>query len=147
MADKTVVDAWVSRLQAYLDTNPVVRPEGGDWPLIKPNEGGQTPNDGGSYITLQFPIGSEDMITAGGSPGNRLMREEGVGRIIVSVPRAQGQDVALDMINGLRGEFRYQEFSGIRTFGASPATDNNATADGAWWVLSTSIPYWFDFAA
>ena len=147
MASSEVIDAVVARLQTFLATNPVARPEGSVWPLIKPDEESAPPSDGGSFISLQFPAGSEDMITAGGSIGHRLVREVGVIRLIVSVPQGNGQSIGLAMINALRGQFRYAEFSVVRTFGASPAVNNNDNDNGAWWVLSSAITYWFDFTA
>lgn len=143
MADVAVVAAVSARLSAA----KVLRADGTPAPILDPNKDTQPPADGQSYITLQFPVGTEDMITAGGSVGNRLVREEGTIRLVVSTPRGDGQLAANTMIETLRALFRFKEFAGVRTFGASPAVDNDSSATGAWWVLSTSIPYWFDFAA
>lgn len=147
MADEAVVAAVTSKLEAFLATNPVPRPDNSAWPFIGPNSDADTPADGGAFITLQFPIASENMVTAGGSTGNRLVREEGAIRLVASIPRGNGQDLGLQMIGALRVAFRFQDFSGVRTFGASPAVNNNDNDNGAYWVLSTSIPYWFDFTA
>ena len=136
MAQQAVVDAVVAKLQAAWNTTSI----------ILPNQQGDTPGDGSAFVSVQFPVAKETFI-AMAAVGSRLMREEGTIRIVVSVPRGQGLDLGLQYCGTLAALFRLQTFSGIVCFAASPPVDNDSGDNGAYWVLSTSIAYQFDFFA
>jgi len=136
MAQQAVVDAVVARLQANWTTTAV----------ILSNEDPNPPADGSAFVTLQFPVGRETFIGMA-AVGSRTMRETGTIRLVVAVPRGLGLDTGLGYCGTLAALFRLQTFSGVVCFEASPPVDNNSDINGAYWVLSTSISYQFDFFA
>jgi hypothetical protein len=137
MAQQAVVDAVIARLNANWTTTSVFVPN---------DPRGDTPADGSPFVSVQFPTATETFI-AMAAVGSRLVREAGTARIVVSVPRGQGLDLGLGYCGTLAALFRLQTFSGVVCFEASPPFDNDSGDNGAYWVLSTSISYQFDFFA
>jgi hypothetical protein len=136
MAQQAVVDAVVARLQVGWTTTSI----------ILPNQQGDTPADGSAFVSLQFPVARETFIGMA-AVGSRAIRETGAFRLVVCVQRGSGIDVALGYSATLAALFRLQTFSGVVCFEASPPADNDADAIGAYWVMSTSVSYQFDFFA
>jgi hypothetical protein len=126
----------VARLQANWNTTAI----------ILPNEDPAPPADGSAFVSVQFPVGRETFIGMA-AVGSRTMREEGTIRIVVSIPRGAGLDTGLGYCGTLAALFRLVTFSGVVCFEASPAVDNDSGDNGAYWVLSSSVRYQFDFFA
>lgn len=137
MAQQAVVDAVVARLQAGWTTTQIFQPN---------DKNGDTPGDGSAFVSVQFPTAVETFI-AMAAVGSRTMRETGTIRIVVSVLRGTGLDTGLGYCGTLAALFRLQTFSGVVCFAASPPIDNDSGDNGAYWVLSTSVSYQFDFNA
>jgi len=114
--------------------------------LITPNSTSETPTDGSSFLTVQYPVANSEQVGLA-SVGNRNYREEGVIRLVLSVPRGQGNAQALTWCETLRTLFRGASFSGVRCWEASPPVENNDNEDGQYYVLSVSVPYYFDVIA
>ena len=134
MAGKPVVDA----VEAYLQANWTATP------IIGVNLVGDTPADGSAFLTLQYPVAKETFIGMA-SVGARTFREDGVVRLVLSVPRAQGQGQALAWIETLRDLFRAQTLPGPVIFReCSPAVTDNSNDSGAYWVMSFAAVYYFD---
>ncbi len=135
MASKAVVDA----VEAFISS----------WPRaseITANTTGEPPADGSPWYVVQYPVGTEAHIGMA-SVGNRSFREMGTIRIVLSIPRGQGQGQGLAWLDELRALFRAAQFGGVTCFAASPPINNDANDQGAYWVLSSSIPYYFDIFA
>ncbi len=107
--------------------------------------------DDSLWVALEFPGGSEEIISMG-DPGNNLYREFGVINVHVLVPSGSGATEALTAIESIRVLFRGAEFGTdpnfVRCYGADPATTSDrispATIEGQWYIMSCSIDYTFD---
>jgi hypothetical protein len=136
MAGKVVVDAAVARLKA-------------NWTLcaiVEDDTTGQGTGDGSPYVTLEFPVSTEEQITVG-APGANVFRERGVIRIKLVSPTGQGLSQPTDWIDQLRALFRGKQFSGVTTFAPSPGVIDNTNYIGGKFVLSSAVPYYFDLFA
>ena len=137
MANQAVVAAVCARLQANWFATSLVLPN---------DKNAQPPSDDSDFVTVQFPVGLETFIGMA-AVGSRAMRETGAIRLVVSVARGEGLDIGLGYCATLAGLFRLQTFSGIVCFEVSPPIDNDASGKGAYWVLSISARYQYDFLA
>jgi len=107
--------------------------------------------DDALWVALEFPGGSEEIISMG-DPGNNLYREFGVINVHVLVPSGSGATEALTAIESIRVLFRGAEFGTdpnfVRCYGADPATTSDrispATLEGQWYIITSSIDYTFD---
>jgi len=107
--------------------------------------------DDSLWVALEFPGGSEEIISMG-DPGNNLYREFGVINVHVLVPSGSGATEALTAIESIRLLFRGAEFGTdpnfVRCYGADPATTSDrispATIEGQWYIMTSSIDYTFD---
>ncbi len=113
---------------------------------ITANTMGDPPADGSAWYVVQYPVATELHIGMA-SVGNRSFREMGTIRIVLSIPRGQGQAQGLGWLDELRALFRAAQFGGVTCFAPSPPINNDANDQGAYWVLSSSIPYYFDLFA
>lgn len=133
MASKLVVDAVENRLAAMWSHTPV----------IGLNTVGETPADGTSFLTVQYPVATEEPASVG-SPGSNVFREEGGFWLVLSVPRGQGLGVPMTWIDELRAMFRAKQFGGVNCVGASPAYQDDNIENGAYVRLSSVITYYAD---
>lgn len=118
-------------------------------PVFYPNEGVDTPSDGTQFLSIQYPVSSEECVGLGGV-GHRTFRERGTIRIVLSVPRGldkDGMNAALVLIESMRGLLRAQIFGGVTCEEASPPVSNDDNDAGAYWKLSFAVPYYFDIFA
>lgn len=136
MAGKAVVDAVSARLAANWTTTPIVDADTTD--------GG--PGDGTAYVTIEYPVATENQITIG-SPGNNVFRETGVFRIVLNAPSGQAIGQAVDWIDQIRAIFRSKQFGNVTTFAPSPGIVNNSNYQGGRFVMSCAVPYQFDLFA
>lgn len=141
MASKLVVDAVNARLLA-------------NWThctIVPPNQQASAPdnNTDGSpaaFLSVQYPIPREDHITLG-QPGQRLFRESGSIRFVLSIPRGVGLDTGGLWVEDLRNLFRAAQFGGITCEAASPAGTDGSNADGGYFLMRVIVPYWVDILA
>lgn len=119
-------------------------------PVVGPNQETLVPNDGSAFLVLEFPpVGDETQITIG-AQGTRIFREEGAILLTLCIPLGVGLNPTatpyLAEFDALRAAFRGQQFSGVNTLGASPAHENGESDKGAYYEVSTAIPYYFDLS-
>lgn len=137
MARQEVVAAVTARLAANWSTTPIVLPN---------DTQAQPPSDGSAFVSVQFPVADAQIIGMAAA-GARPLRETGAIRLVVSVPRGDGLTTGLTYCEQLAALFRLQTFSGVVCFEAKPPIDNDSSDNGAYWVLSISIIYQFDYLA
>lgn len=136
MASQAVFAAVMTRLEANWDETPITDANGG----------GRVPARNTPFLSVEFPIASEQQLTVG-APGHNVFREEGAFRIVLSVPIGHKLTPFNGWIDTLRTVFRAQSFGGVETWGAAPAITNARSANGAYYELSFAVPYRFDFFA
>ena len=139
MASKAVIDA----VGAYLGTTWQAS-DGTNLTVIAANTLGEAP--AAPFLQVQYPVASERHVGMAGV-GNRVFREEGAIRVVMTVTRGLGQTKAVGWCDELRSLFRAQQFGGVTTYSPSPAVDNDQNDAGAYWVLSFSVPYFYDLFA
>lgn len=121
----------------------------GGWtncPVPDINTVGETPADGSAFLTVQYPVSTEEHVGLG-QVGQRVFREEGAIRFVLSVPRGQGIDQATQWADQLRVLFRAAEFSGVTCEAASPAAFDDSNDNGDYFILRVIVPYFYDLAA
>ena len=138
MASLAVVTAVQTRLAANWTATPIVGP----------NQETLVPDDGSAFLVLEFPpVGDENQITIG-AQGTRIFREEGAILLTLCIPLGVGLNPTatpwLTEFDALRAAFRGQSFSNVNTLGASPAHENGESDKGAYFELSTAIPFYAD---
>lgn len=136
MASKAVMDAFRARLEATWTDTPIV-------PADRVASG---PGDGQAYVTLDYPVAREEQITIG-APGSNVFRETGVARLVLNSPSGAGIDQPFARMDALRALFRGKQFSGVTTFAPSPAIENKSSYQAGRYVLSATVPYYFDLFA
>ena len=130
MALKLVVDAVEARLAAGWSRCPVV----------SVNLNKKPPPDGSAHLVVQYPAASSRPISIG-APGANIYREEGAFRILVNMPKGDGQEQGLQWADELAALFRGRRFGGVETFApSSPALDDRNDA-GNFFQLSIAVPY------
>ena len=118
--------------------------DGTNFAVIASNTLGEAPAP--PFLQVQFPVASERHVGMAGV-GNRVFREDGAIRIVMTVKRGLGQADAVGWCDELRVLFRAKQFGGVTTYSPSPAVDNDQNDVGAYWVLSFSVPYFYDLFA
>ncbi|MCW6509821.1 phage tail terminator-like protein [Lichenifustis flavocetrariae] len=136
MASQAVFDAVMARLEANWDQTPITDANGG----------GCVPARNTPFLSVEFPIANEEQLTVG-SPRHNVFREEGAFRIVLSVPIGHRLTPFNAWVDALRSVFRGQTFAGVTTWGAAPSITNARSVNGAYYELSFSVPYRFDFLA
>lgn len=135
MASGAVHDAVMARLAGFTAA-----------PVHGPNTLREPPADGGPYVLVMYPAGSETQASIG-SPGSNRFREEGAIRFVVHVPRDEGIARAHALGDALRGLFRNYRSGALQCFEATPVTTNEDLDDEAYFIVSTSVAYEFDILA
>lgn len=135
MASKAVHDAVIALIEGAW---------GNTTPIIKPNQEGETPTDGGAFLTIQFPVATEEHIGMA-AVGNRTFRENGAIRLVLSTPRGEGIDQALTRIETLRNALRANDsVPHLKLLFPSPAFLDDGNDSGSYFVLSSVCEYYFD---
>lgn len=135
MALSAVAAAFAARLQANWTRCPVRELGSLD---------GDTPDDAGTFIVMQFPVSNSEQISFG-SPGSNVYRDEGAFRLVLVCERAPGfLPVALQWIDELAALFRGKTFDGVRTYAPSQPVIDDRNEDGPYYRLSFSVPYEHD---
>jgi len=111
-------------------------------PVDPPNQGGLPP--AAPFLDVQYPVAKEDQISIG-SPGAQLWRETGTIRFVLSIAPGSGADWAVAWMDELRALFRGKQFASVNTWAPSPCVIDNRNTVGGFWLLSFSVPYYFDF--
>ena len=112
----------------------------GAFPFYDENDAAPAPAT--QYVTIEYPVATEDRITIGAKPA--VYRERGTIRFILRVLVADGVDAALASADTLRAFFREQQFGGVETFGASPVLMNPQNRKGSFYSLPFVVTYKFD---
>lgn len=136
MASKSVMDAFKAQLAANWATTVIVPDD----------QVASGPADGSAYVTLEYPVAKEEQITIG-APGNNMWRESGIARIVLNAPSGSGTDQPFLWMDQLRAIFRGKQFAGVTTYAPSPGIENASNYEAGRFVMSSAVPYYFDFAA
>lgn len=136
MAGKAVVDAVSAMLAANWSTTAI----------IDDDSSGQGTGDGSPYVTIEYPVSVENQITIG-APGNNVFRESGAFRIVLVSPTGTGLNQPLAWIDQIRAIFRSVHFNNITTFAPSPGVIDNSDYAGGKFIVSSSVPYIYNFYA
>jgi hypothetical protein len=132
MAHKDVVDAVHARVGTAWSGLPVLR--------LNDNSV-QRPSDGSAFIQVQFPASRTERLPI----NERLYREVGGFRFVISGKSGNGLSDVLTWAEGLAALFRDQEFDGVRCqVPGSPFLDDS-NDDGLYFVCSLVVPYEFQF--
>ena len=133
MSLKLVVDAVEARLSASFSKCPV----------YGVNKQGETPDNGGPFVQVSYPVANGEQLTVG-VPGANSYRETGAFRLEVNARRGKGVADGLAWADELAALFRGREFGGVQTFApSSPSIDDRNDA-GNYFKLSIAIPYQAD---
>jgi hypothetical protein len=136
MASKLVMDAVEARL-ATAWTHTVI---------VTPNTNAGAPPDGGAFLSVQYPVASEEQMSIG-APGANVFREEGVARFIIHVPTGEGRTGWDEKVDALRAAFRgkvLDDDGHIRTYEASPPIANDENDEGNYYAMSFGVRYTAD---
>ncbi len=136
MASLAVINAVKARITASYSDSIV----------FHPNESFVPPSDGAAFITVQYPIASEEQ-TSFGAPGNNVFREEGVVRFVIAVPAGTGIEGAAGIAATLRTLFRSARFDGVRCYAPTSLVFNDQADEGNYCRGSIAVPYDFDIFA
>lgn len=113
-------------------------------PVYGPNTTTETPQDGSSFIIVQYPYARAQQMSFG-DPGNNNWRDEGAFRFVIHVPWGEGIDEGSAWADELAAMFRGRDFAVFKTWAPSaPATDDRNSAAN-YYVLSIAVPYWHDY--
>jgi len=133
MASASVVAAVEARLAANWANCTV----------LELNGPGDTPTDGSAFLTVQYPVANEQHIGLG-QVGQRVFRESGGIRFVLSIPRGDGLTQGLGWADDLRNLFRAAQFGGVNCIAASPPFLNDSNDDGQYFKLSVVVEYYAD---
>ncbi len=127
MASKYVEDA----ISAYLASN---------WsttPILTENEQAEAPEDGSSFIILQFPAANIRRL----STGTRHYREEGGFRILINVPRGEGTATIRSYGQTLATLFRDVRISGVNCRAPSEPYTDDESDRGNYFTGALVVPF------
>lgn len=134
MARKGLMDAVSARLGADWHGAPIYGVNGGKW---------GPPEDGSSFVAVQYPFNSARQLTFG-APGANVWREEGGIRFVLALEPGTGDDVGFTWADEIAALFRGKEFDGVQCFApTSPVIDDDNDI-GSYFVLTFVVPYQFD---
>lgn len=131
MPKKAVVDAVEARLQERFTACPV----------FGINLQGETPEDGSTFVQVQYPVASTSPMDLAGS----YYREEGAIRFIVNAQRGAETAAGLTLADDLAALFRNKKFGGVQTFAPTSPVIDDRNEEGMYFALSFAVPYQFDF--
>ncbi|MFC5421036.1 phage tail terminator-like protein [Bosea eneae] len=104
------------------------------------NDQETTPGDGSAFVTVQFPFSE----TKRWPLGQRMYREEGRFRLVMSVPTGTGKAALRTWGEELSALFRDVSFNGVTCQApGSPATIDDG--EGGYHVAAFTCPYHFTF--
>jgi len=116
-------------------------------PITEANKAGGLPADGSAFLTVQYPVADEEMMTIG-APGANVFRDSGGARIVLSIPSGKGtNDVSAPWetrLDALRAALRSKNTNGLITWEPSPVTYDSSSDDGAYFELTFAIEYQVD---
>lgn len=134
MASAAVMSAVKVRLDAFWTHTPI----------FYPNEGAEPPQDGSTFLAVQYPVGGEHAASMG-APGANVQRETGTIRFVLKI--RSGADVIAFAVwlDDLRTHFRHETFGPVRTFSASPGVLDDRADNGGYYALSAAVEFEADF--
>lgn len=101
-----------------------------------------TPPDADAFLMTQYPV-----VNAEKPVIDRLFREVGGIRFVLSVRRGIGQAQGLAWADQLAALFREVKFSGIQCWQPSPPIVDDNNEEGDWVLYAVIVPYWFEFTS
>ncbi|MBS7696268.1 MULTISPECIES: phage tail terminator-like protein [unclassified Chelatococcus] len=133
MPSRSVANAVEARLTALWTRCPV----------FDINDEAIGPEDGSSYLEVQYPVANREQITIG-APGGNVFREEGAIRFVLRIERGQGRDTALAWADELALMFQAKQFDGVTTWAPSPPTLDGRNYAGNYFTVTFAVPYFAD---
>lgn len=139
MASYAVIDAFTTMVQSAWPHTPIK--------VL--NESGKVPSDNSAFLTVTFPVASEDQASIG-APGANIYREEGAAHVCLAIPIGVGINPPdapwAQRIDALRAALRGKIFANGagETFQASPPSVNEQSDKGAYFEMSFAVPYRYD---
>ena len=116
---------------------------------------GTVPQDNSAFLSVQYPVATEEQITVG-APAANVWRQSGGARVVVLLPI--GVDVLdaaepwMERIDTLRAALRGKMIDGgpsllgpIRTQEASPPVINDTNDQGAYFEVAFVVTYQADY--
>lgn len=131
MAEPAVVEAVENRLIENFSAA-----------TIKGLTGGDIPQDGSAFVTLQFPLSDNQQMVLG-----RKYQESGAFRIIISTERGLEENLkkGLFWAKQISDVYRTQRFGGVKSWTPSIGRLDDDNDDGNYYVLSVVVPYTFTY--
>jgi uncharacterized protein DUF4128 len=117
-----------------------------DWapthcPIRKMNEDTSTPEDGGPFLVVQYPVANEERW----SVSHPFYREEGGFRLILNVPRGEGLQRTIDWMDELAEMFRDEKFGDVICQVPSMVFFDDTNDQGAYFQSAIVVPYTFNY--
>jgi hypothetical protein len=134
VASKAVEDAVDAYLAAHWTHSSVC-------PILMENNQGDAPDDGSSFLLVQFPISNVTRPTV----NQRYYREEGGFRIVINVERGGGTAKIRQYGDELSDIFRDQKFSGVNTLVPSEPFTDDSSDQGNYFTGAMVVPFTFNF--
>jgi hypothetical protein len=117
---------------------------GAEWthtPVKFPNGEGQAPEDGSSYVLVQYPAST----TTTPDIATHQAREVGGIRFVIHTPAGSGTNEANFYASELRRIFRYETFEGVKTEEPSSPFYDDSNDVGPYSLATVVVPYSFDY--
>jgi len=128
MAKTTVTDAMAARLVANFSSAPI----------LGLNADMTHPDDGSSWVRLEFPFAENVRTTLGST-----YRERGTARIVVATAIASGLSTSMSLCEEIAAIFRGHISGGLE---CEAPTIREGIDDGSYFIASVMIPYRFEYA-
>lgn len=110
------------------------------WPLAPLNDAAASPAH--KFLEIEYPVALEERQEMGPKPA--MYREIGSINFSLNLLVLDGVGAALAAAEELRDLFRDEDFDGVTTFEASPATFDERNRRGAFYRVPFEVPYHYD---
>ena len=112
-------------------------------PIFANNITANVPEDNSAYLIITYPYATETMKSTG-APGSNVFREEGAALISLQIEAGNGLSNWPSLIDGLRSALRAKKLGDVNTMEAPAPFIDYRSDEGAYFVLSFALAYWFD---
>lgn len=136
MASKTTEDT----IEAFLRTQ---WPHSAECPIQTENLGGETPENGGGFLVLEFPVAQTERL----STGSRKYREWGGFRIQINVERGSGADLMRTYGDEIAAMFRDVQIGPVHCTNVTTPGYDIDNDQGTVMSKSVVVEFWRCFAA
>ncbi|MBB3020645.1 hypothetical protein FHR70_003731 [Microvirga lupini] len=133
MASKAVIDAVEEHAVANWDYSPIVG-------MIYL---GPRPDPSGDFLAIQYPVANTTRL----SIGNRIYREEGGIRFVLSFTRDSDRALMMQRADELASLYRDRNVGGVRCLQPTTPFIDDSNDEGNFYSLSVVVPYVFEYHA